>query len=242
MWNPDRFNARQGNSLADACLSLMTGTHSTAATSMLLAQINSEKMEATAIISTAIEGSWVGYANAMGLVFHETKTYETRQIVRMQDLQVSMRRLSESDCLEALCFITGYTRDVLYSQVLWGTTHQAAVEDYVMLTMNASFDKSRTAMTAGHKTCVGLLYAQIYNRKKQTLQKAVLPPNITVSVGMNGWSIAPNWKRPKEMYFVHRSHDTEDNTTMHVSKKVICCSTRELTNSIHWAHTCWICY
>jgi hypothetical protein len=71
---------------------------------------------------------------------------------------------------------------------------------------------------------VGLLYAQIYNRKKQTLQKAVLPGNITISVGMNGRSHTPNWKRPKENYFVHSSHETKNNTTMRVSKKVSSCA------------------
>jgi hypothetical protein len=227
VWNPDRFNPCQGNSLENARRSLPVGTHSTAAATLLLSQINHDKAQATAIISTAIDGSWIGYANAMGLVFHETHTYETRQIVTMQDLRVAMQRLSEVDRLAALYFITGYTRDVLYSQVLWNTTHQAAVEDYVMLTMNARFDTSRTAMTAGHKTCVGLLYAQIYNRKKQTLQKAVLPSHITVSVGMNGRSVTPNWKRPKELYFVHTAHETKDNTTMHLSKKVIQCFNRQ---------------
>ena len=221
MWNPDRFNARRGNSLGDTQRSLTVGTHSTAAATTLLSQINNEKVQAGAIISTAIDGSWIGYANAMGLTFQEPQTYETRQIVTMQDLRVALHRLSEEDRLAALYFITGYTRDVLYSQVIWGTTHQAAVKDYVLLSLNARFATSRTDMTAGHKSCVGLLYAQIYNRKKQTLQKTVSPANIQVSIGMNGRSIPRSCKRPKELYFVHTAEDTKDNTTMHLSKKVI---------------------
>ncbi len=210
--------------MIDARRNLAEGSHSTAATMALLAIINTEKAQAAAIITTAIEGSWIGYANAMGLVYHETKTYETRQIVTMQDLRVALRHMSQSERLQALYFMTGYTRDVLYSQVLWGTTHQAAVEDYVMLTMNATFAIARTAMKAGHKTCVGLLYAQIYNRRKQQLQKAVLPNNITVALGMNGRSQTPNWKRPKEIYFVHTEKETEDNTTIYMSQKVRQCT------------------
>jgi hypothetical protein len=204
----------------DARLSLAADSHSTAASCELLQLINQEKTQAAAIITTAIEGSWIGYANAMGLVFHESRAYETRQIVTMQDLRVALRRMSEAERLAALYFLTGYTRDVLYSQVLWGATHQVAVEDYVMLAMNASFSICRTAMIAGHKTCVGLLYAQIYNQKKQKLIKAVLPSHITVAVGMNGRSQTPNWKRPKEIYFVHTTNETKDNTTMHMSQKV----------------------
>jgi hypothetical protein len=232
VWKTDRFNPQQGNSLADARQSLVKGIHSTAATKLLLEQINIEKAQAIAVITTAIEGSWIGYAKGMGLLFHEPKTYEEREIITMQDLRGALRCLSESERLAALYFITGYTRDILYSQVLWGTTHQVAVEDYVMLTMNARFAISRSEMTAGHKTCVGLLYAQIYNRKKQTLQKAVLPGNITISVGMNGRSHTPNWKRPKENYFVHSTHETKDNTTMRMSKKVSSCADMIYPSSI----------
>lgn len=196
------------------------GTHGTAAATNVLHQINDEKAQASAIIGRAIEGSWVGYANAMGLLFGEKKTYETRHIVTMQDLRVTLRQLCETDRLAAFYFITLYTRDVLYSQVLWGTNHQAAVEDYVMMTMNATFAIPRTDMTAGQKTCVGSLYAQIYNRKKQTLHKAVIPDNVTVAVGMNGRSQSPNWKRPKATYFIHTAEQTTDNTTMHMTKKV----------------------
>ena len=133
---------------------------------------------------------------------------------------MTLRQLCETDRLAAFYFITLYTRDVLYSQVLWGTNHQAAVEDYVMMTMNATFAIPRTDMTAGQKTCVGSLYAQIYNRKKQTLHKAVIPDNVTVAVGMNGRSQSPNWKRPKATYFIHTAEQTTDNTTMHMTKKV----------------------
>jgi hypothetical protein len=41
--------------------------------------------------------------------------------------------------------------------VLWGASHQDAVEDYVMDRMNATFSINRSEMTPGHKTCVGLM-------------------------------------------------------------------------------------
>jgi hypothetical protein len=155
VWSIDRFNARKPNKSTDAQRSLPAGSHSTADTALLLTQINRDKQMTTSIISLAIDGSWIGYANAMGLVFQEPFTPEHRQIVTMGDLRMALKQMTLADRLAALYFLTGYTRDVLYSQVLWGVSHQDAVEDYVMEMLGASFSTSRSDMKPGHKTCVG---------------------------------------------------------------------------------------
>jgi hypothetical protein len=72
-----------------------------------------------------------------------------------------------------------------------------------MDTLKAHFSVTRTEMKAGHKTCVGQLYSQIYNRKKQKLQQSVLPPQTSLAVVSKGCKPKPTWKRPKNQYFVH---------------------------------------
>jgi hypothetical protein len=211
-WITERFNARKGNTLADARLSLPAGSHSTAETTALLACINREKLQTTSLVGAAIDGSWVGYANAMGLKYRDTHGVESRQIVTTGDLRQALRNLPKAEQPSALYFLTGYTRDVLYPQVLWGVTHQAAVEDYAMERMHAAFLTPRTSMKAGHKTCVAQLYGQIYNRKKMKLQRAVLNDNITVAVGRYGESANRNWKRPKHMFFVNTKTTTPGQT------------------------------
>ena len=208
MWIPERFNARLGNTLADARLSLPAGSHSSVDLHGILQTINRDKLQTTSLVSGAIDGSWIGYANAMGLTYQEPNTPESRQIVTVGDLRHALKALPESERPAALYFITGYTRDVLYSQVLWGITHQAAVEDYAMERMNASFATPRSNMQAGHKTCVAQLYGQIYNRKKMKLQRSVLHETITLSVSRYGETCNKNWKRPKQMYFVNTKTTT----------------------------------
>jgi hypothetical protein len=194
------------------------GTRSTLAAETVLSQINRDKCASTRIIGVAVEGSWCGYANAMGLVYHETGAPEGRQINTMNDLRYALKKLSLSERLAALYFLTGYTRDVLYSQVLWGASHQDAVEDYLMNQLNARFATSRQDMRAGHKTCVGQLYGQIYNQRKQKLYRATLPCNVALAVG-DGDPKHVNWKRPKEIYFVQTTNTTMEGGTKVISQK-----------------------
>jgi hypothetical protein len=120
------------------------------------------------------------------------------------------------DQVAAMYFITGYTRDVIYKQVIWGATHQDAVEDYVMATMGARFSTNRSDMKAGHKTCVGILYGQVYNK----LLRATLPPHVSLAVGRHGVPQKSNWKRPKEIYFVHTTVATSSEVTRIESQMV----------------------
>jgi hypothetical protein len=180
--------------LSDARRSMIAaGSHSTSQTTELLTLIDRDKQMTIALVSIAIEG----------LKYKELGAHEHRQIVTISDLRGALKQLPIQDRLAALYFLTGYTRDVNYSQVFWGATHQDAVEDYVMKTMLATFTTKRADMKAGHKTCVGQMYAQIYNRKKQRLHLAILPSNITLAVGRHGFPKPTHWKRPKAFYFVH---------------------------------------
>ena len=171
----------------------------------MLTQIERDKKQCTSLVSNAIEGSWIGYANAMGLVLRAPNTPESRCIVTMSDLRRALKTLDLMDMIAAVYFITGYTRDVLYKQVLWGASHQEAVEDYVMATMGAKFSTDRVCMQAGHKTCVGILYGQIYNHKKQKLSRALIKSPMSLGVARNGITQPTNWKHPKDIYFVHTS-------------------------------------
>lgn len=182
------------------------GSHSVADATVVLQRIDRDKKQASCLVIMAIEGSWYGYANAMGLVYKESPLSESRQIVTMRDLRSALGDLELSERLAALYFITGYTRDVLYQQVLWGSSHQDAVEDYVMDRMNASFSINRSEMKPGHKTCVGQMYGQLYNRRKQKLHNTVLKDtHVTLAVFRHGYPQTLHWKRPKTVYFVHKS-------------------------------------
>ena len=220
-WITERFNARQENTLADARLSLPAGSHSAAETNALLTTINREKMQCMGLVGAAIDGSWIGYANAMGLKYQERHTPESLHIVTVSDLRQALRDLPEKEQPTALYFITAYTRDVLYSQVLWGITHQTAVEDYAMERLHASFAIPRAEMQAGNKTCVAQLYSQVYNRKRMRLQRAVLQPNTTLALGRHN---APNgnWKCPKHMFFVKTTTHGVDGTAQVASRMVSC--------------------
>jgi hypothetical protein len=103
----------------------------------------------------------------MGLVCPDPTAPESRQLSSMTDLQSAIKDIPKmEDLMSALYFLTSYTRDVLYLQVMWGGTHQAAVEDYVMERMRATFTTPRTKMQPGTKRCVRQLYRQVYNKKK----------------------------------------------------------------------------
>ena len=196
-WSIDRFNARKGNQLVDARMSLTTATHSTADSQARLELINEEKQKASSLINKAITGSWIGYANAMGLVYRDTESPDIRTIVTMRDLRLAFRDMADTEKLPALYFLTGYTRDVLHPQVLYGCTHQVAVEDYVMYTLNVKFETTRAQLKPGHRSCVSQLYSQIYNTKQQKLKQQVLPTNLSVAVVSNGYITTNNWKQPK---------------------------------------------
>ena len=180
----------------------------------------------------------------MGLKYQEPNSPESRQIVTISDLRQALRDMPKSDVPAAMYFITGYTRDVLYSQVLWGITHQAAVEDYVMERMNVCFSTTRANMLPGNKTCVAQLYGQMYNRKRMKLQRAVLHPNMTLAVSRYGATENPNWKRPKHMFFVNTKQITGDGTTVAVESCMVSrpcpyCYSKLLANLYSILTCCW---
>ena len=220
IWSIDRFNARKGNQLVDAHMSKGTERHSAAENQLQLAVINREKTIASGLINEAISGSWIGYANAMGLVYRELDSPDTRTIVTMRDLRQTFRDMGQNECIAAVYFLTGYTRDVLHQQVLYGCTHQVAVEDYVMMILNAEFETPRSELKPGHRTCVSQLYSQIYNTKQQKLKQQVLPKQVSVAVVSNGYKYTPNWKRPKTHYFVHKKHMLSNGTLRSETKLV----------------------
>jgi hypothetical protein len=234
LWITERFNARCSNTITDARRSLPPGTHSTPEAAALLQVINREKLHTTSLISAAIDGSWITYANGMGLKYQERNTPESRQIVTIGDLREALRQLPATEKPSALYFLLGYTRDVLYSQVLWGISHQAAVEDYVMERMHAAFSTNRADMTPGHKTCVAQMYGQIYNRKRMKLQRAVLDPTMTLAVSRYGGGTNPNWKRPKHMFFVNTKH-TPVGMQATVESRMV-----SLIDGMPLEHICWL--
>jgi hypothetical protein len=144
------------------------------------------------MINTAIKGSWIGYASGMGSKYYEYKATESSQIHTMRDLRIALKQLVPRERPVAVYFVTGYARDVLYPQVMWGVTHQSTVEDYVMDKLNASFSIAQSEMKAGHNTCVGQLYSQLFNQKKQKLHQCVQPAN-------NFWQWRERGSQPKEI-------------------------------------------
>ena len=212
LWSIDRFNARKGTTLLDARNSLASARPSPEEISAQLEVLEREKAHASRLISEAITGSWIGYANAMGLVYYEQDSPDCRQIVTMRDLCLAFRVMNNDERIAAVYFLTGFTRDALHTQVLYRYTHQEAVEDYVMKTLNATFDTARTALAPGHRTCVSQLYSQLYNTKQQKLKTQVLPDNVSVAVVSNGYITTPHWKRPKTHYFVHRKTRLSNGT------------------------------
>ena len=159
----------------------------------------------------------------MGLVYRDANTTATRQISSMTDLRSALKDFTMlEDRIAALYFLTSYTRDVLYSQVMWGGTHQAAVEDYVMERMSAYFTTPRTEMQPGTKTCVGQLYGQVYNQKKHKLYASTLPPGTTMAVGCQEFKPRPYWKRPKEIFFVNTCIPSTDIALEQTNSKTVC--------------------
>jgi hypothetical protein len=196
------------------------GVHSSMDNDEMLRVINDNKKQSNKLIGNAIEKSWIGYANAMELKFQEKHNPEFRTIITMDHLRKALKNLTLAEKIAALYFITGYTRDVLYSQVMYGSTHQNTVEDYVLHNFNATFSNARTKMKPGRKTCLGILYGQVYNRCKHRLQKAILPKHLTMGVTKHVDNQDANWKRPKHIYFVESAVATDTSTTRVQSTKV----------------------
>jgi hypothetical protein len=191
-------------------------SHSTADSKALLDIIDQDKsLLAGKMIRTAIEGSWIAYANGMGLKYHEYKATESSQIHTMCDLRIALRQLVPRERLAAVAvyFVTGYARDVVHPQVMWGATHQSTVEDYAMDELNASFSVAQSEMKAGHKTCVGQLYSHLFNPKKQKLHQSVLPANASLAVESKGFVTKANWRRQKTQYFVHTTQTNLDGAS-----------------------------
>jgi hypothetical protein len=206
--------------LIDAQFNLPEDSRGKKNTEEMLHVMNENKQQSNRLIGSAIEKSWIGYAQAMKLKYQEKPNPELRTIITMDHLRQALKNLTLSERIAALYFITGYTRDVLYSQVMYGSTHQNTVEDYVMHHFNAHFSITRTQMKPGRKTCLGILYGQVHNRCKHRLQKAVLPKHITMGVTKQVDNRDANWKRPKHIYYVETSVTTETNTTRVEAKKV----------------------
>jgi hypothetical protein len=166
------------------------------------------------MIRTAIEGSRIAYANGMGLKYHEYKATESSQIHTMRDLRIALRQQVPWERLAAVYFGTGYVMDVLHPQVMWGATHQSTVKDYVMDELNASFSVAWSEMKAGHKTCVGQLYSQLFNQKKYKLHQSVLlPAKASLAVESKGFTTKANWRRQKTQYFVHTTQTNLDGAS-----------------------------
>jgi hypothetical protein len=146
----------------------------------------------------------------MGLKYREYQALESSLIVTIRNLRLALKQLVLKERLEAIYFVMGYAQDVVHAQVMWGANHQSGVKDYVMDKLNTSFSKSRSEMKPGHKTCVGQLYSQVYNQKKQKLQQMVLPAHTSLAVKSKGFTTKTNWKRPKSQYFVHTSKKDRD--------------------------------
>jgi hypothetical protein len=157
----------------------------------------------------------------MGLKYYEYKSIESSQIHTIRDLRISLKQLVPRERLAAVYFVTGYARDVLHPQVMWGATHQSTVEDYIMNKLNASFSIARPEMKAGHKTCVGQLYSQFFNQKKQKLHQCVTPVNASLAVERKGFATKRNWRKKKTEYFVHTTQTNLDEASR-VHPELVC--------------------
>jgi hypothetical protein len=109
VWSTDGFNARKGNQLTEACLRVPSESHIIADSKTLLNIIDKYKLLlAGKMISTAINGSWIGYANAMGLEYYKYKLTKSCQILTFHDLRLALKQLNLRKCLAAVYFVTGY--------------------------------------------------------------------------------------------------------------------------------------
>jgi hypothetical protein len=150
VWSIDRFNARKGNKSTEARLRVPYESHSTADSKALLDIIDHHKLLAGETICDAIEGSWIGYANAMGLEYHEYKSSESCQILTLRDLRLALKQIGQrKGCSSRTGNVGGDPSS--YSQRL----RNGCIECKLL-----------TEMKASHKTCVGQLYSQIFNKKK----------------------------------------------------------------------------
>jgi hypothetical protein len=86
--------------------------------------------------------------------------------------------------------------------------------------LNASFSVAQSEMKAGHKTCVGQLYSQLLDQKKQTLHGSVLPANTSLAVESKGFATKANWRRQKTQYFFHTTQTNLDGASRVDSKLV----------------------
>jgi 3-hydroxyisobutyrate dehydrogenase-like beta-hydroxyacid dehydrogenase len=83
--------------LADARHNMKSKSHSTAEAEQMLQRIDQEKQTVRNLIVSAIEDSWIGYANAMGFKLWEDLAPESRQIHTMKDLRLVLKLLTKDE-------------------------------------------------------------------------------------------------------------------------------------------------
>ena len=203
VWRLDRFNAKKSDVLAGMPKHFGTNQASHADLTAMLETVTAKKRKAKQLLVTIINQMWVELGNCVGLTIKGSQS-RPRPLVTIKDLQQALQTVTPPEKLYMMLhFLFNFVRDTIYPGVLM-LTHQQAVEQAVLRIFNVKFE-STTPTNRPPKSCVAMLYGEVFNDKKQRLLKGVMEKGFSVVVEHKTIHKPKHWKRNKHTFFLYRA-------------------------------------
>jgi hypothetical protein len=206
LWKHNRFETYKKNNRDTAIRNLTAGTNGEAATMQMLQIINRNKDEVTKFCHDSCVAMWLDAADVCNLTYLDPYRTNTRLSCRQpSDIKRAWQQCAGPDNCKRMAFIFDYYGSAIYSRAL-NKTHQAITTDNLLATMGIQFDVRPDEMQGGQKTCVEQQHSYTAkNAKNNILRGGGGKHKVRVNLERGkGARINPNWKRPKQVFFISR--------------------------------------
>jgi hypothetical protein len=206
LWKHNRFETYKKNNRDTAIRNLTAGTNGEAATMQMLQTINRNKDEVTKFCHDSCVAMWLDAADVCNLTYLDPYRTNTRLSCRQpSDIKRAWQQCAGPDNCKRMAFIFDYYGSAIYSRAL-NKTHQAITTDNLLATMGIQFDVRPDEMQGGQKTCVEQQHSYTAkNAKNNILRGGGGKHKVRVNLERGkGARINPNWKRPKQVFFISR--------------------------------------
>ena len=186
---------------------LPPGTNSDVATLKMLSAIDEDKRIVARLCTQRCVALWLDAAQVCKLTY--ACTYKTNTQLPCQsphDLGVAWRQCASPENCKRMAFIFNYYGTELYRRA-WGTTHQEVTTSHITETMNIVMDVGPADMLGGQRNCLQQQYSTSANTRKNNIWRSGAGQHgVRVNIEQGTTRTKPNYKRPKETFFISR-HD-----------------------------------
>ena len=175
----------------------------------MLNAINTDKQNVTALSNAACVALWLDAAEVCNLTYAcSFKPGTQLSCRRPADIGLAWKQCSGPVNCKRMAFIFDYYGSEVYQRAL-GNTHHAATTQEIMATLGIVIDVPPTEMRSGHRTCVQKRYSYCANnRKNNILRGGAGIHHVRVNLEQGEEDRRPNFKRPKEVFFISRRDRT----------------------------------